>query len=100
MKKVLAISLLLASCATQADWAAPLRGTDFILATEQACPTALSEKYIKADYRDRFHRATAHIEGETFEGCWASENGLVYLIWEDGSVGTLPVAKFQKLKEV
>lgn len=98
MKKLLlALTLAFASAYSLADWVAT-QGADYLVAKETACPAAIADK-VPAEFRPRLHAAVGHYDGKDYAGCWIQNEDKVYVIYEDGDQGVIPVAAFHKLKE-
>jgi hypothetical protein len=100
IKAVLLSLLLLLPSAPKADWVAnPKSSLDFVIASKQACPESI-QKLITEEYRPLFHLAKGRFNDINYIGCWAVNEGIVYLIWEDGKTGSFRESQFREMKEI
>lgn len=93
---ILALFLFVALAATPA--AADLvtrHGADTLRLTEEPCPVTMS-KYVPAEIIGRFLAAVAIMDGKTYMGCWTIRgDGQVFLRYEDGDSGLVPLTSFK-----
>lgn len=100
MKKyLLGLLLALVSCLSFADYVAS-QGTDSITLREGVACTGDIAKNINPEMLKRFGAGSAQIEGKKYALCWAQVEDKVFVIYEDGDSGFLPVGIFRKLKDV
>lgn len=99
-KYLLSLLLILPS-APRADWVANPKGTldAVILETKETCPENVL-KLVKEEYRKFFKHAKGRFKDINYTGCWAANEGIVYLIWEDGATGTFKETQFRQLKDI
>jgi hypothetical protein len=92
--KFLLIAAALAAGPAMADLVAK-RGDDTLRLTEEACPVTMG-KHLPADIIGRFMAAVAIVDGKTHLGCWTLRgDGQVFLRYEDGDAGLLPLSWFK-----
>jgi hypothetical protein len=96
MKKyVFGLILALAGLSASADLVSR-HDKDFVILRDTAgsCPAAIQEK-INPEQVGRFKRADVQIEGKDYVACWAEASGAVFLIYDDGDQGLLPLNLFE-----
>jgi hypothetical protein len=97
LKTILCSVLLGLSGLAMADWAAVGPG-GFVVAHTAACPSNIAS-LVPEEYSPSLRAMTGQIDGVEYKGCWLEHEGMVFIIWEDGSLGTVPVSSFKELKE-
>lgn len=70
-------------------------GADMIRLTETACSNQTVLGRIDPSSREHFRSATATVDGRTYQACWGALPAAVYLIYEDGDQGVVPISKLQ-----
>ena len=100
MKKLVALllGLLISFSAIAAEYIANSGSATITLQPSVNCPAAIAAQ-VPQTIRPRLHAAYAVIEGTKYPACFAEENGIVYLIYEDGDIGAIHSTEFRKLKE-
>lgn len=95
MKRILITSILaLATVPAVADLVAR-HGNDTLRLMETSCPVTMA-KYLPAEIIGRFLAAVAIVDGKTYMGCWTLRgDGQVFLRYEDGDSGLMPLASFK-----
>lgn len=71
------------------------RGSEYIRLWEAPCNHAGTLAQIKPEYRELFKKARAMVAGQDLYACWISENGQVFIIFEDGDQTVVPVDEFK-----
>lgn len=95
---VLLLSVALA-CPAHADLVAR-DGSTSVFITEKPCTHRSVLAQIKADFHELWRAGGATINGKAYMGCWAVLKGTVFLIYEDGDVGQVPVADFKRAPSI
>lgn len=91
---VWALVLALAAPPAAADLVTRM-GADTLRLTEKPCPVTMS-KYLPAEIIGRFLEAVAIMDGKTYMGCWTIRgDGQVFLRYEDGDGGLVPLTSFK-----
>ncbi|MEF7616633.1 hypothetical protein V4F39_22155 [Aquincola sp. MAHUQ-54] len=70
-------------------------GGDLIRLSEAACTNEAVLNRIEPDARRHFRTASAVVQGQTYQACWGALPTAVYLIYEDGDQGVLPMSRLQ-----
>lgn len=70
-------------------------GTDSIRLSEAACNNQAVLNLIEPDARALFRTASATLQGQRYTACWSVVSTAVYLVYEDGDQGLVPVAKLK-----
>lgn len=84
MKRLLLIAAVASTPALADSWAMPNQAGGEIVVTDRACPgyKNLSEAY---NYGGT---------GKYMSGCWAIIDGMIHIMWDDGSRFTYPMDAF------
>lgn len=91
---VLALVLALIWLPAMADLVAS-KGSDAVRLTDVACPPTMAV-HLPPEIFDRFRAAVAIVDGKTYLGCWALRgDGRVFLRYEDGDAGVIPLRDFK-----
>lgn len=100
MKRIIITSILaLSTLPAVADLVAKM-GADSLRLMGTPCPATMS-KHLPAEIIDRFGAAVAIVDGKTYAGCWAIRgDGQVFLRYEDGDSGLMPLALFKDVPGV
>lgn len=72
------------------------QGTDVIRLSEAACTNEAVLNRIEPEARQHFRAAWATVQGQKYQACWGPLPTAVYLIYEDGDQGVVPVSRLQK----
>lgn len=100
IRYILLSLLLVLSSAQGQEFAASFKGSlDFVVATQQACPSSVQGR-IEEEYRPLFRLARGNFKGKEYTGCWTLQKGIVYTVWEGGWTLVLKEYQFRKLKEI
>ena len=84
MKKLLLIAALAAAPALADTWAMPNKGGGEIVLTERSCPNGKGLLRVYGYLAD----------GKAIFGCWTVLDGMVHVVWDDGSRYTYPIENF------
>ena len=92
--KALLIAALMAAGPAAADLVTK-QGANTLRLTEHPCPVTMA-KYLPAEIIGRFLAAVAIVDGKTYMGCWTIRgDGQVFLRYEDGDGGLVPLTSFK-----
>lgn len=81
--------------ATHADDLVVNEGADTIRFTDAACNNEAVLNRIEPDARPLFRSASATLQGQRYTACWSVVSTAVYLVYEDGDQGLVPVSKLK-----
>lgn len=70
-------------------------GADSIRLTRAACSNEAVLSRIEPDARRLFRTAAATLQGQRYTACWSVVSTAVYLVYEDGDQGLVPVSKLK-----
>lgn len=70
-------------------------GADSIRLTDAACASEAVLNRIEPDARPLFRSAAATLQGQRYTACWSVVSTAVYLVYEDGDQGLVPVSKLK-----
>lgn len=70
-------------------------GRDSIRLTDAACSSAAVLERIEPEARPLFRSAAATLQGQRYTACWSLVSTAVYLVYEDGDQGLVPVSKLK-----
>lgn len=70
-------------------------GADSIRFTDAACSSEAVLNRIEPDARSLFRTASATLQGQRYTACWSIVSTAVYLVYEDGDQGLVPVSKLK-----
>lgn len=76
------------------------QGNDSVRLTEAPCTNAAVLALLKPEAVEHFRAASAVFNGQHFEACWRVSEGVVFLVYEDGDQGVIPVGALHQIKEV
>lgn len=93
-------ALLSALCAALVapTWASDLvayDGNDMIRLSDAACTDQAVLERIEPESRPLFRRAHATLQGQRYSACWSVLPTAVYLVYEDGDQGLVPMSRLQ-----
>jgi hypothetical protein len=92
MKLALLCAALVAAAAPSfADDLVARRGADTARLTDAACTNEQVLQQIQAQARPAFRAALVEVQGQTFQACWGTTGDAIYLLFEDGDEGLIPV---------
>lgn len=70
-------------------------GTNTVRVTRALCTDPAILAHVPPEFRPRFHRGDAVLDGKPYALCWASlGDGWAVLVYADGDTGRVPVAAF------
>lgn len=96
MRSLIVAAICAASFAVSAGERVAKAGRDEIRLFDSACIHAGTMALIKPEHLKRFKKATANIGGQYFYGCWADEEGVAFILFEDGDQVVIPLAAFKE----
>ncbi|MGC3984754.1 MAG: hypothetical protein QM777_08520 [Pseudorhodoferax sp.] len=70
-------------------------GADSIRFTDAACSSQAVLQRIDPGDRPLFRTASATLQGQRYTACWSLVSTAVYLVYEDGDQGLVPVSKLK-----
>lgn len=70
-------------------------GTDMIRLSHAECTNQAVLQRIEPDARAAFRTASAMLQGQRYTACWSVTATAVYLVYEDGDQGLVPVSKLK-----
>jgi hypothetical protein len=70
-------------------------GNDVIRLQNRPCVHAGTLSRIKPDWRDKFRHGRALVEGKDFFLCWIVHGDAVFVLYEDGDQGLIPLTDFK-----
>ncbi|KQP47713.1 hypothetical protein [Pseudorhodoferax sp. Leaf274] len=85
----------LGGAAVQAQDLVVNEGRDSIRFTDAACNSEAVLRRIEPGERSLFRTASATLQGQRYTACWSVVSTAVYLVYEDGDQGLVPVAKLK-----
>lgn len=85
----------LAGAGAQAQDLVVNEGQDSIRLTDAACSNAAVLQRIAPAERALFRTASATLQGQRYTACWSRVSTAVYLVYEDGDQGLVPVARLK-----
>lgn len=78
-------------------------GNDFVRVSEQPCTNArvLADIQAAGEKAEDYRAASAQFRGEAFAGCWTPDlkDGVVWLRYEDGDTGMVPMRSLKPVPE-
>lgn len=75
-------------------------GKDKIVITPANCPASVS-RHIKPEHVPQFRFAHVTLNGKLFAACWTlADPQTIFVMYEDGDTGEVPVAAFELVKAV
>jgi hypothetical protein len=83
------------SGAAQAQDLVVNEGQDSIRLTDAACANEAVLQRLDPSDRVHFRSASATLQGQRYAACWSQVSTAVYLVYEDGDQGLVPVAKLK-----
>ena len=51
---------------------------------------------LRPEYRDKFKKASARVNGKSYYACWIEEDGAAIMLFEDGDQGAWPLSAFKE----
>jgi hypothetical protein len=94
MRNFIVAAALVAAGTSFASQTARL-GDDWIRIFDSPCVSAETMMRIPPAMRDQFRKVQARIGGQTFFGCYVFRNDAVYVIYDDGDQGVIPLSAFK-----
>lgn len=76
------------------------QGGDEIRIFDSPCVSVETMNRMPANARAGWNKAQGSIGGQRFFGCWREMTGVVYIIWEDGDQGVVPMIGFKEATEI
>lgn len=70
-------------------------GHDSIRLTDAACSSEAVLQRIDPADRAQFRTASATLQGQRYAACWSRVSTAVYLVYEDGDQGLVPLARLK-----
>ena len=95
MRSILIAAAIAAAGSAIAETRVARHGDDHVKLMEAPCPYASVLRFIPEEKRDLFRKADTRIGGERFFACWVLIDDQVFLIYEDGDKGAVPVSDFK-----
>lgn len=99
MLKILILALLLVFAADRADAAEMVMrsGSNELRLYDSPCVHAGTLAQLNPQWRDKFKKASAKVNGQDFYACWILDepSGAVFVIFEDGDQGMWPAQAFK-----
>lgn len=88
--------LLLWPKKAHADNLVTKQGEDFVRLFNKPCKSAAILEQIRPEYQSRFQSGEASVSGKTYPMCWIASNGDVFMLYEDGDKGRVPMSIFER----
>lgn len=86
--------------AASADSYMAKSGNDKIVITGEKCPASVA-KHIKPEHIGQFRLAHVMLNNKLFVACWTmAEPQTIFVMYEDGDTGQIPVAAFELVKSI
>lgn len=77
------------------------QGDDSVRLTDQPCPiVGVIVERVPAGARGFLRLARAHFQGQDFTACWLQGDGLVFLLYEDGDQGVIPMDDLKPVSDI
>lgn len=98
MKRVLtALVIAAAACigAANAETLTARQGNDSVTLYEKPCTNPDIVKRLNDGVVQDFQAASAVFQGQSYQACWIPSGNVVYLIYEDGDQGMIPVQELR-----
>lgn len=92
---LLAAATVIAAANAQAQDLVVNEGRDSIRLTEAACSSEAVLQRIDPAERALFRTASATLQGQRYTACWSRLSTVVYLVYEDGDQGLVPLARLK-----
>lgn len=96
----LALILLLAAAPALAETRIARQGADEVRVYDSPCMHAETLIRIPQERRGDFRKAQGTFGGQPFFGCWSPNGDSVYVLWEDGDQGIVPLADLKPIVEI
>ncbi|MFT3718285.1 hypothetical protein [Pseudorhodoferax sp.] len=71
------------------------QGRDSIRLRDGACTSRSVLQHIDPAVHPRFRTATATLQGQRYTACWSLVDSVVYLVYEDGDQGLVPLSQLK-----
>lgn len=95
-RAIIAIALLLSWGMTYAADMVVRQGNNYVRISDSPCVHGGTLAILMPEWRDKFKKAVAVINGKTWFACWILEDdGQGYVLYEDGDENRLPMAAFK-----
>ena len=95
-RAILAIALLLSWGGAWATDMVIRQGGSYVRLSDSPCVHAGTLGILSPEWRDKFKKAVASINGKTWFACWILEDdGQVYVLYEDGDENRFPMVAFK-----
>jgi hypothetical protein len=95
-RTIIAIALLLSWGGAYATDMVMRQGENYVRLSDSPCVHGGTLAILSAEWRDKFKKAVASINGKAWFACWILEDdGQVYVLYEDGDENRFPVAAFK-----
>lgn len=72
------------------------QGNDSVRLTSEPCKNEAILNQIRPEYQDRFKAGIAEVNGKKYPMCWTAANEDVFMLYEDGDKGRVPMIVFDK----
>jgi hypothetical protein len=96
MRSILIAAAIAAGPAFAASEMVARQGDDSIRISEAKCETASVLRHIKPELRKNFRKADARIGGQRYFACWMLQASTVFVVYEDGDLGLVPLQEFKQ----
>jgi hypothetical protein len=100
MRKFLIAACLAAGPAMSATEMVARNGDDSIRIVDATCETASVLRHIPEAKRKEFRKADGRVGGQRYFACWIQQGEQVFVVWEDGDLGMIPVSDFKEPKNI
>ncbi|MGP1685307.1 MAG: hypothetical protein ACTS8S_23525, partial [Giesbergeria sp.] len=71
------------------------QGSAEVRISDAPCMYAGVLQHIQEAERPQFRKASGRFDGQSFFACWVQQRDQIFLVYEDGDLGVVPVKQFK-----
>lgn len=75
------------------------QGSDEVRVFDTPCVSVETLNRIPPNEREGWNKAAGRVSGQRFFGCWRALGDAIYILWEDGDQGVVPLEDLKPIPE-